>query len=211
MRVREILPAVLMAIAMGTAPSFASDIANNPDFTTVFLLQDRYAHASPPYNAMAQWDRSVRTANEFRKSDAIKQAVAGLKARMASLQGVKEIVVNLMSNFADYDAQYHEYDFDINDGSYIPYTNGLGGEVRIALTNGTDAQAWQLSPEAAEAALRKNDGERGATLVLTLQLLPSSPAADGETPVLNAKIVKYDVLSDFHDAKLGSVVVGHIP
>jgi hypothetical protein len=124
----------------------------------------------------------------------------------ASLQGVEKIIVNLGSHFSEYDAQYNEYDFDINDGSYIAYS-AFGRQVRIALTNGTKAQTWKLGPKEAEEALRKNKGDRLATLVLTLMLLESPPAVDGEPVVLNARVIGYDVLTGYSHVKLGSVVV----
>ena len=138
-------------------------------------------------------------------------AIARLKARNASLDGVKTIVVNLMTTFSEYDARYQEYDFDINDGTYISYSNGLGGDLRIALTNGTKAQIWKLNPTEAEQILHKNNGFRNVTLALTLLLLPSSSAVGGEPIVLKAKIVRYDVLGENSNVKLGDVAVERTP
>ncbi len=207
MRAVGSLLAFVFAVLISAGASQAAEVVNNPDFSTVFFLQHKFAHTVPSYEATAQWDDTVRSADEFRKPAAIAQAVARLKARAASLDGVKRIVVNLMTTFADYDARYQEYDFNINDGTYIDYNNGLGGDVRIALTNGTKAQTWKLNPAEAEEILRKNKGFRSVTLVLSLVLLPSPPAVGGELAILNAKIVGYDILAEQSHAKLGSVVV----
>jgi hypothetical protein len=184
----------------------AAEVINNPDPATIYLLQCKFAGTTPAYEAMAQADSSVKAADEFHKAELAKQLVASLKARFASLEGVKEITVNFMSNFSEYDAQTGEYDFDISDGTYVP-ANAFGRELRIALTNGTLAQTWKLGPKEAEEALRKNKGERWARLALRLALLPSSPAVDREPIVLNTKIVGYDVLNRFSNVKLGSAVV----
>lgn len=57
--------------------------------------------------------------------------------------------------------------------------------------------------------LRKNMGQRDVTLSLVLELIESTPAVDGESLVLNAKIVGYDILSGGYGdkIKLGYVVV----
>lgn len=199
----------LVAVIHVTA-AIAAPPANNPDGATVYLLQCEYSRVAPPYEAMAQWDNAVRSADEFHKPEAITQAEANLKARAASLEGVKTIVVNLQSQFSEYDSQYGEYDFDINDGTYISYT-AFGREVRIALTNGTMAQVWKLNSKDAENVLRRNKGQRYATLVLTLALLDSPPAVSGEPTMLNAKVVGYDVLAAPGNVKLGSVVVENSP
>ena len=211
MRAFGLLLAGALAVLVSATASHAAEAINNPDSSTVFLLQYKYSHTPVPYEAMAQRDSAVRSADEFHKPEAVKQAVARLEARAASLEGVKRIIVNLASTFSEYDTQYHEYDVNLSDGTYIPYNNASGRELRIALTNGTKAQTWPLNPQEAEDVLRKNNGSRDATLVLTLLLLPSPPAVDGEPVVLNAKIVGYDVLAQFGNAKLGSVVVERAP
>ncbi len=211
MRATRVSVAFAMAAAVvGLTVAYAAGIVNNPDASAVYLLQYRFAHLVPAYEAMTLWDSAVRSADEFHKPEAIRQADANLRAKAASLESVKTIVVNLGSRFTEYDTQYNEYDFDINDGSYIPYT-AFGREVRIALTNGTKAQIWKLAPKDAEDVLRKNRGDKFATLVLTLSLLDSPPAVQGEPMVLNAKIVGYDVLAHFGSARLGSIVVADTP
>ena len=211
MRVFGSLLTVAVAVLMVAGTSQAAETISNPDLSTLYLLQSKFAHTAPPYEAMAQWDSAVRSADEFQKPVIAGRTVTALKARNASLDGVKTIVVNLMTTFSEYDARYQEYDFDINDGTYISYSNGLGGDLRIALTNGTKAQIWKLNPTEAEQILHKNNGFRNVTLALTLLLLPSSSAVGGEPIVLKAKIVRYDVLGENSNVKLGDVAVERTP
>jgi hypothetical protein len=203
----KIIAYVALAIAALTgAQSHAAALLNNPNASTIYLLQCKFAHVTPPYAAMAQMDDKARSADEFQRPEIIKRAEAGLRETAASLDGVDAIVVNLGSRFSEFDTQYNEYDFDINDGSFIPY-NAFGRQMRLALTNGTKAQAWKLGVPEAEEVLRKNKGNRYATLVMTLSLMESPPATDGEPMILNAKIVRYDVLTQFGNVKLGSETV----
>ena len=206
MRSNLAIIALATAWVIGMPSAHAADIVVNPDASAIFLLQCEFSKTVPPYEAITHWGGTVQSSDEFHKPEAIKQADASLHAKAASLHDVKKITVNLGSHFSEYDAQYGEYDFDINDGSYIAYS-AFGRQVRIALTNGTKAQTWKLGPKEAEEALRKNKGDRLATLVLTLMLLESPPAVDGEPMVLNARIIGYDVLTGYSHVKLGSVVV----
>jgi hypothetical protein len=210
MRVAGIAVTFAVAAVINVMSAHAAGLANNPDAATIYLLQCEFSHVAPQYEAMAQWDDAVRSADEFHKSEAIYQADANLRASSDSVEGVKTIVVNLANHFSEYDSQYGEYDFDINDGTYISY-KAFGRDVRIALTNGTAAQTWTLKPQDAETVLRKNKGQRYATLVLTLALLDSPPAVSGEPMVLNVRVVGYDVLTALGNVKLGSVVVENKP
>jgi hypothetical protein len=206
MRASLVIIAVATAWVIGMPSAYAADIVVNPDASTIFLLQCEFAKTDPPYDAITHWGSTVQSSDEFHRPEAIKEAGASLHAKAGGLQGVNKIIVNLGSRFSEYDAQYGEYDFDINDGSYITYS-AFGRQVRIALTNGTRAQTWKLTPKEAEDALRKNKGDRLATLVLTLMLLDSPPAVDSEPMVLNARVIGYDVLTGYSHVKLGSVVV----
>jgi hypothetical protein len=202
---RSLLAMVAIQLAGGAAVH-AAEIVNNPDPTTIYLLQCKFSGTAPAYEAMAQADSTVKAADEFHKAELAKQLAASLKARFASLEGVKEITVNFVSHFTEYDSQNGEYDFDISDGTYVP-ANAFGRDLRIALNNGTIAQTWKLGPKEAEEALRKNKGDRWVRLALRLALQSSSPAVDREPIVLNTKIVGYDVLNRFSNVKLGSAVV----
>jgi hypothetical protein len=210
MRASSTIIAVATAWIVGMPSAYAADMLINPDASTIFLLQCEFAKTVPPYEAITHWGGAVQSSDEFHKPEAIKQADASLHAKAASLQGVLKITVNLGSHFSEYDSQYGEYDFDISDGSYVGYS-AFGRQVRIALTNGTRAQTWKLGPKEAEDALRKNKGDRLATLALTLMLLESPPAVDGEPMVLNARVIGYDVLTGYSHVKLGSVVVDNAP
>jgi hypothetical protein len=202
---RSLLAMVAIQLAGGAAVH-ATEIVNNPDPTTIYLLQCKFSGTAPAYEAMAQADSTVKAADEFHKAELAKQLAASLKARFASLEGVKEITVNFVSHFTEYDSQNGEYDFDISDGTYVP-ANAFGRDLRITLNNGTIAQTWKLGPKEAEEALRKNKGDRWVRLALRLALQSSSPAVDREPIVLNTKIVGYDVLNRFSNVKLGSAVV----
>jgi hypothetical protein len=202
---RSLLATMLVGLA-GITTSFAADIINNPDATTVYLIQCKFSGTPPAYDAIEQADNAVRAADEFHRPDVIKRLDASLRARFASLDGLKKIVVNLSNHFSEYDAQYGEYSFDINDGSFISF-NAFGRQIGIALTNGTQAQTWKLTAKDAEDVLRKNKSNRIVTLVLTLAPLESPVALGGEPILLNTKIISYDVLSGIGSAKLGSVAV----
>jgi len=203
--------AIALAAAICTAPSLAAETVNDPDFITAFLLQQKYSHTTPSYEDVAQWDGAIARMDEFKRPDAIRDAAARLRAKAANLSGVKIAVVNLWNNFTEYDTQYGEYDFDINDGTYVSFSDLHGHEARIALTNGTKAAIWKLNTGDAAAVLRRNDGNRQVTLVLTLLLLPSPPAAPGEPFTLNAKVMRYDVLGGYNHARLGTVTVERGP
>jgi len=203
--------AALLFIGLAVTPAYAAESLSNPDPPAVLFLHYKYAHAVPPFEALAQWSLGRKSGDEFHKQEEITQAAAILKAKAAGLDGVKKIIVNLLSFFSDYALQFQEYDFDINDGSYIPFNNVFGRDVRIALTNGTKAQTWKLGPKDAEDVLRQNKGQRAVTLVLTLLLQESPPAGDGEPITLNAKILGYDILTAYGSARLGKVVVEASP
>ncbi|MDR3527658.1 MAG: hypothetical protein P4L57_10280 [Rhizomicrobium sp.] len=207
MRICGVLLAATLVFFGGTTVCRAADIIVDPDVSTVFLLQSKFSHTVPHYDTIAEWDPAVRVADEFQKPVAIKQVVAKLRARAASLEGVKQVVVNLRSAFSEFDDQYQEYEFDFDDGTYIPFDSGYGNQVRIALTNGTKARTWKLNPKDAELVLRRNRGLRNVRLVLTLLPLPSPKAVGNDAPVLNAKIIGYDVVSGSSNVKLGSVAV----
>jgi hypothetical protein len=203
--IRSLLAIVIIQLA-GVAAGHAAEIINNPDAATIYLLQCKFSGTAPAYEAMAEADSGVKAADEFHKTELAKQLAASLKARFASLEGVKEIAVSFVNHFTEYDAQNGEYDFDISDGTYVP-ASAFGRELHIALTNGTLAQIWKLGPKEAEEALRKNKGDRWVRLALRLALQPSPPAIDREPVTLNTKIVGYDVLNRFSNLKLGSATV----
>jgi hypothetical protein len=200
------LLAALLVQLINIVTAHAAEVINSPDPVTIYLLQCKFSGTAPAYEAMAEADSGVKAADEFHKADLAKQLAASLKARFTSLEGVKEITVNFVNHFTEYDAQNGEYDFDISDGTYIP-ANAFGRELRIALSNGTLAQTWKLGPKEAEEALRKNKGDRWVRLALRLALQSSPPAVGREPTVLNTKIVGYDVLNRFSNLKLGSAVV----
>ena len=210
MRILPFLLATILIWLGGSAASRAADVISNPDAATIYLLQCKLSGTAPAFEAMEQADSTVKAADEFHRADAIKRLDASLRARYASLDGVKKIVVNLANHFSEYDGQYGEYSFDINDGSYIPF-NAFGRQINIALTNGTKAQTWKLAAKDAEDVLRKNKGNRIGTLVLTLAPLQSPPAMEGQPMLLNTQIVGYDILSGVGSTKLGSVTVEAAP
>lgn len=210
MRALRYLLAIMLIEFSGVGAPYAAELINNPDPTTVYLLQCKLSGTDPAFEVMEQADSTVRAADEFHRAEAIKRLDASLRARFASLDGVQKIVINLANHFSEYDAQYGEYSFDINDGSYIPF-NAFGRQISIALTNGTNAQTWKLTAKDAEDVLRKNKSTRFATLVLTLAPLKSPAPVDGQPILLNAKIVSYDVLSGVGSIKLGTVTVEATP
>jgi hypothetical protein len=119
---------------------------------------------------------------------------------------VQTVVVNMNSTLSEYDNDHHEYDLDINDGSFISYYI-FGRTVQLALTNGTAAQVWSLADNEAESVLKRNHGGRYVTLVLNLSLMESPPAVDGQPMILNARITGYDILAGFGSMRLGHVDV----
>jgi hypothetical protein len=205
-RLLRLLFAISAAYLIGTVASPAADLINNPDPSTIYLLQCKFSGTAPAFEAMAQKENSVKAADEFHRVDLIKQIATNLKTTFASLENAREITVSLGNRLSEYDAQSGEYDLDISDSTYVP-VHAFGRDLRIDLTNGTNAQVWKLSPKEAEEALRKNKGDRFVRLVLRLALQPSPPAPEGEPMVLNAKIVSYDVLTGFTNIKLGNAVV----
>jgi hypothetical protein len=202
---RSLLALMLIQLSTATA-SLAAESINNPDSSTIYLLQCKFSRTAPAFEAMAQTDGNVKAADEFHKADLIKRVSASLRDKFTGLEGVNEVTVSLANHFSEYDAQNNEYDFDIGDSTYVP-VHAFGHELRIDLTNGTNAQAWKLAPKEAEEVLRKNKGARFVRLVLRLALQPSPPATEGEPIVLNAKIVSYDVLNSLNNVKLGNAVV----
>lgn len=207
MRLFRAVLAFVVFIGLNMVSARAAESISNPDPSAVLYLYYKYAHTDPPYEALAQWELGNKPIDEFHKQEALAQAEARLKAMAASVGGVKQVTVNLMDNFSDYDPQFQEYDFGLNDGSYIPFNNVYGRNLRIALTNGTKAQTWKLGPKEAEEILHKNKGQRYVTLVLTLLLQESIPAGEGEPLTLNAKILSYDIMTGYGNTRLGKVVV----
>ena len=203
--IRTLVAAWLLACVM-LFPATADEALFNPDAPTILLLQYKLAATTPPFEAMAKWDAQKNAVDEFHRPALESQTNAELKSKFAGINGVQRISLSLVSNLGEYDAQYGEYDFDINDGSVIQF-HAFGRRVNVALTNGTLAQSWKLTASDAEAVLHKNKEQRGVYLALNLELLPSPPGTEDEPLVLNARIVSYDVLSWVGHAKLGSVVV----
>lgn len=181
----------------------------NPSPISLLLLQARYSATSPDYKALVETLPSVQQADEFHKAQVISDEVKKLQQTYASYKNVSNVVINLDNSFEPYDSDNDEYDFDIDDGTYISYT-ALGRSLQVDLTNGTASQSWQLSPQAAQTVLDTNGGNRQVVLVLNLHLEQSPPPIDGQTAVLNASIISYDVLGVFTNQKLGHVdVSGH--
>lgn len=198
---------LLAAACLGAPLARAQGVLVNPEPTTLYFLQQRLAHTLPPLDALTQFDPDVQHADEFHKKDAVDKARNRLVAKQESVNGVTELVINLQSNFGEYDDQYKEYDFDLSDGTNIPFQWPFSREVRLALTNGTKAQTWSLSPDEAAAVLAKTKGRRYATLVLKMKVLDSPPAVDGEPMIINCKIEEYEILDNFTSRHLGKVVV----
>ena len=197
--------AFLLASIHGSLASDALQL-DNPDAETIYFLQQEYSNTIPDLNALAQTDPNVQNADEFHKTEVANQVASELKQREAVTHGVKIITVNLDSQFDPYDSDYQEYDFDISDGTYISYT-AFNQQVQVDLTNGTEAQTWSLKPDLAEKVLNKTQGTRSVTLALTLEMEASPPSVDGQPLVLNAKILSYDVLTQFDNFRLGHVNV----
>lgn len=189
-----------------STPAFAGVLMENPNAEEVYFLQQEYAHTAPDLSALAQTYTNVKIADEFHKPSLVNQVVAQLRQQEASVQGVTMITVDLNAEFSPYDAEYGEYDFDINDGTYIPY-QAFDGLIQIDLLNGTDAQSWSLKPDLAQAVLDKSGGTRQVTLALKLQLENSPPGVEGQPLVLNARILSYDVLAQTSGMRLGHVDV----
>lgn len=120
-------------------PSWATRLLVNPEGPDLYFVQQRLAHTQPPFDTLAELDSDVKAAYEFHRKDAFSKALDRLRAKDKGVEDVQEVVVNLNAMFSEYDSKYKEYDFDINDGSYISYNNVFGRELRLALTNGSVA------------------------------------------------------------------------
>lgn len=188
------------------APARAAQVLHAPSAVVVYLLQEKFSSAAPDYDVMATFDPAVRAANEFKKDDATRHAVADLKKSAENLGSVTGVVVNLSATFSQYDPDAHEFEFDLGSDTFMTYS-AFGREVHLVLTNGSAAQSWSLPPAEAEKILKRTNGSRYVILALTLELLPSPPATPNEPAQLNARIVSYDVLDQFGRTKLGSVTV----
>lgn len=191
------------------APAIAGTPLINPNGDEIYFLQQEYSQTTPVLNSLAQADDSVINADEFQKQHALNQVVGQLKQQEASVKGVTTITVDLNTTFTPYDSDYGEYDFNISDGTYIPYTafqeTYQPKAVQIDLINGTDAQSWSLKPDLAQSVLDKTGGTREVILALKLQLESSPPGVQGQPLVLNAKVLSYDVLT-----QTGGIRIGHV-
>lgn len=209
-QMRSILSALAILLCLVASPVAATQqsVLAQPSALDLHLLAYHIAGAEPPLSALAALDPKVRAADEFKRASVAEEVERQLQSRVQSLEGVKRLKVNLSANLGEFDAKYNEYDFvGLGDGTYIPSQSPFGREVRLALTNGSEAQAWKLEPKEAEAVLQRNRGSRYVTLVMTLEILTAQAPIDGQPLVIDTKVVEYDVLGSDESVRLGKVAL----
>jgi hypothetical protein len=184
----------------------ADELVPNPDGITLYFLHTTLAHEEPFYEKLASLDREVQAADEFHRDAITQKATERMKAKVKSVADTKFLLVNLNSKFGEYDSQYKEYDFDVDDGAWIPF-EAFGRAIHVNLANAGKARIWSLDPDAAAFALKKVKGNRNVVLKLKLEVIDSPAAVDNEPIVINAKIVEYDIVGGSDNARLGKVII----
>lgn len=198
--------AMMVCAAKITCAATPAALAN-PDFFDVLVLQAQYSHSQLNPGQLADEEPAIRNSDEFGRPGKRREFVESLTRRQADLRDVKDVNVMINIGISEYDLEDHEYDIDINGGTYIPYSHNRR-EVRLAVVNGADAQVWKVSPEDARKIRQDNGGSRAVRIEMRLHLLDSAAPMADETPsILKANITSYRVFSLTGSKRLGEVSV----
>lgn len=214
-RSHRVLAATAVALALlsairNTAAAEAARTLAQPADLDLYFLAYQAAGVDPPFGALAGRDPKVERADEFTRQKTADDVERQLRARAESVRDVRFLQVNINATIGEYDSRYGEFTFaGLGDGTYIPSGRVFGSDVRIALVNGGQVQSWPLDAAAAEAALRRNRGERWVTLALRLEIAGAERPVDGVPLVLQAKIIGCDIMAGDGTTRLGSVAPNH--
>ena len=205
---------VTLGIALGLAatphPAAADPgILVTPTAEDFAYLAYSIAGTPAPFDTWAQADRRVTSLDEFSQAAAAQALAAQMRARADRIKDIRTVKIEVDSQFGEYNDQYGEYDFDINDGTIITYNTPLCPRgVVLNLTNGGAAQSWSLSPADAAKILKMTQGNRSVTLTMTVQLTGATlPGSDSDPISIDATIVDYDISTAWTNLRLGHVVV----
>lgn len=205
-----ILPIAAASLCLWQGVVYAADTItslNEPKADDLAFIAYRVARVEPPFTSWAE--DVVKPLDEFKRPNAQRVIETTMRSRFEQLKNTNVLRINLSSSFGEYDDQYHEFDFNINDGSFIPFDMPFHNtRITINLTNGSIAQAWPLPPADVEKLLHKLKNRRYVTLSLKLQVIRATASTiSGEPISLDTKILEYDILNDLTSAKLGHVDV----
>jgi hypothetical protein len=179
----------------------------DPTGVDLFFLQYSLSGLEAPFGEIASLDQRVRSGNAVSPDAARTRVEAELRARADAVRGTEFLEVNLNETFGMYDSKSKELDFDMVDGTFIPFHHVFGREVDLVLTNGSQAQAWKLEPAEAEDVFRRNGGDRRVLLALKLQVLDAPPAVGSGPTKIDTRVLEYEVKSAWKRTDLGKVVV----
>lgn len=195
-----------VALAFGdTAPI----ILINPSAEDLVLLAYNLAGTTPPFDTWAAADPSVTSLDEFHRASAAKALSATMQARYNKIKNMGEIKIEVDTTFGDYNSQYGEFDFDMSDGTNVPYQTPLNqGGIVVNLTNGGMAQSWTLSSANAEKVLALTKDDRNVALTMTLKLNDATlPTNNGDPISIDTTVVGYDIANEQSKMRLGHVAV----
>lgn len=180
-----------------------------PTGEDLVFLAYRMAGVEPPFAAWAAADRRIMAVDEFRRGAAEKALEGTMRARLEQIKDVHEIQMNLRTRFGEYNDRYSEFDFDMNDGTYVFYVTSLRRSgVIVRLTNGSLAQSWSLPPAEAAKVLHLTGDDRNVTLSMKLKPVAATvPASESDPLSIDARVVEYDIVSERNNLRLGHVVV----
>ncbi len=185
-----------------------SDILVNPSGRDLALIAYRLAGVEPPLEAWANADATVSQADEFKRAAALKLVVESYRSRLATLQGVDTVRIEMMTTFGEYNPDYNEFDMAIDDGTSVEFgASGSPAAVSLHLINGSLAQAWPLPAPNAQAVVAAVKGNRNVRLNVTIQLKDSSVVDTSTALTINGKILSYDVEAFPSNRRLGHVDV----
>jgi hypothetical protein len=181
----------------------------DPSPDDLIFLAYSLAGATPPFDTWGAADPSVTSLDEFHQAAAAQALSAKMQARYNKIKGTTEIRIAVDTTFGDYNTQYGEFDFDINDGTNVPYQTPLNqGGLIVNLTNGGLAQSWTISASDAEKVLALTKGSRNVVLTMTLKLNDATlPVESGDQIAIDATVLEYDIAEQFNSMRLGHVVV----
>lgn len=164
-----------------------------PDDLQMSLLAYRLTGRTPPLEAWAGEQNSVRTANEFTRADQLRAETATLAAVYDSTEDIGFLQMRLRSQLSQYDAAKGGYYLTV----FAPGgTFGFKGreKVDVRLENGSEAYFWAMDAARAEEILDdtgSSQHNRSVTIDAKIRLLGTERRTYGL--LIKGRIVEYAI------------------
>jgi hypothetical protein len=198
----------LWAVTVMSSPAVAGGLLVAPPEETVCLLYYVIAKIPVPLDELAAQANSVQRANEFDHAKAVDAEKTRLNALLASLQQVTTIRLNLEMSMGQYDSGLGEYDLSgFSADEFFSFDCFAKYQLRLQFNNAPDAQAWTLAPAEAEAALKRNQGDRHVVAVTTIDVTGADATAPAGQMVMVGNVREVSVVGAYNHAPLGHYVV----